>query len=103
MRSGVRMPQTQEGDMPGASQATQRVTILNANWVPGDEGGDGQFELLLILEDDQRVVVPTSPGAMTALVALAQAETVLAWDPENRALIIANIIGTMPWTVQNGA
>jgi len=53
----------------------------------------------MITEDDERVAVTTSPGAMTAIVTLAQAETVLAWDPENRTLIIANIIGTMPWTV----
>jgi hypothetical protein len=87
--------------MPGASQATQRVKILNANWVPDADGGagDGRFEILMITEDDERVAVPISPGAITALVSLAQAETVLAWDPENRVLIIANIIGTMPWTV----
>jgi hypothetical protein len=87
--------------MPGASQATQRVKILNANWMPDADGGagDGHFELLMITENDERVAVPTSPGAMIALVTLAQAETVLAWDPENRTLIIANIIGTMPWTV----
>jgi hypothetical protein len=88
--------------MPGASQATQRIKILNANWMPDADGsaGDGQFVLQMITEDDERVAVPTTPGAMTAIVTLAQAETVLAWDPENRVLIIANIIGTMPWTVQ---
>jgi hypothetical protein len=88
--------------VPGASQATQRIKILNANWVPDAYGGagDGQFELLMITENDERVAVPTSPAAMTAIVTLAQAETVLAWDLENRVLIIANIIGTMPWTVE---
>ncbi|HWG61592.1 MAG TPA: hypothetical protein VG253_07755 [Streptosporangiaceae bacterium] len=40
---------------------------------------------------------------MTALVALAQADTVLAWDPENRTLIAANIVGRMPWTVDDGS
>jgi hypothetical protein len=35
---------------------------------------------------------------MTALVALAKADTVLAWDPTNRSLIVANIVGAMPWT-----
>ena len=89
--------------MPGASQATQRVKILNANWTPGNGDGDGTFELLVITENDERVVLPTSPGTMSALVALAQANTVMAWDPENRALIIANILGTMPWTVADGA
>jgi hypothetical protein len=87
--------------MPGASQATRRIKILNANWVPDADGGarDGRFELQMVTEDDERVAVPMSPAAMTAIVTLARAETVLAWDPENRVLIIANIIGTMPWTV----
>jgi len=35
---------------------------------------------------------------MTALVALARADTILVWDPTNRSLIVANIVGTMPWT-----
>jgi hypothetical protein len=35
---------------------------------------------------------------MTALVALAQADTVLVWDPADRRLIAANLRGTMPWT-----
>jgi hypothetical protein len=42
--------------------------------------------------------MPASPESMTALAALAQADTVMAWDPLNRSLIIANIVGTMPWT-----
>jgi hypothetical protein len=65
--------------MPGASKETRRVKIVT--------------------EDDQEFVVPASPASMTALVALAKADTVLAWDPLNRALIVANIVGTMPWTV----
>jgi hypothetical protein len=42
--------------------------------------------------------VLNSPAAMTALVALAQADTVLVWDPADRRLIAANLRGTMPWT-----
>lgn len=38
-----------------------------------------------------------SPTSMTALVALAKADTVMMWDPVNRSLIVANIVGTMPW------
>jgi hypothetical protein len=34
---------------------------------------------------------------MTALVALARAETVLVWDPADRRLIAANVRGTMSW------
>ena len=84
--------------MPGASEETRRVKILNANWIPDGAGGDGRFEVLIVTEDDQRHVVPASPGSMTALVALAKADTVMAWDPLNRSLIVANIVGTMPWT-----
>jgi len=31
----------------------------------------------------------------------SQADTVLAWDPTNQTLIAANIVGTMPWTVDH--
>lgn len=88
--------------MPGASEQTQRVKTLNANWVAGSDGEDGQFKLLIITEDDERHVVAPSPTAMTALIALAQADTVLMWDPADRTLIVANIVGTMPWTERIG-
>jgi hypothetical protein len=88
--------------MPGASDSTQRVTVLNANWVPAADGGDGRFELMIITEDDRRHTVPISAASVSAIVALARAETVLAWDPINQTLIAANIVGTMPWTVQSG-
>jgi hypothetical protein len=53
---------------------------------------------MIVTEDDEQYFVPASPASMTALVALAKADTVMAWDPSNRALIVANIVGTMPWT-----
>jgi hypothetical protein len=84
--------------MPGASEQTRRVKILNANWVAGSEGTDGRFEVMIVTEDDQQHVVAPSPAAMAALVALAKADTVLAWDPTNRTLVAANLVGTMPWT-----
>jgi hypothetical protein len=84
--------------MPGASAQTQPVKIINANWVAGPAGDDGRFEILLITEDDQRHVVAPSPQAVTALIALTQAGTVLLWDPADRTLIAANVVGTMPWT-----
>ena len=84
--------------MPGASKETRRVKNLNANWTPDGTEGDGQFEIKIITEDDQQYAMPVSPGSMTALVALAKADTVMAWDPQGPALIIANIVGTMPWT-----
>jgi hypothetical protein len=87
--------------MPGASEQTRRVKILNANWLPGPEGEDGQFEILIITEDDQRHTMPATAASMAALVALARADTVMAWDPADRRLIIANIVGQMPWTVRD--
>ncbi len=84
--------------MPGASKETRRVAILNANWTPDAAGGDGRFELMIVTDDEQRHVVPATPASMSALVALATADTVVAWDPTNRSLIVANIVGTMPWT-----
>jgi hypothetical protein len=84
--------------MPGASEQTRRVKVLNANWVAGSDEADGRFEVMIVTEDDQQHVVAPSPAAMTALVALTQADTVLAWDPTNRTLIAANLVGTMPWT-----
>jgi hypothetical protein len=84
--------------MPGASEQTQPVKIVNANWVAGPDGDHGRFEIMIVTEDDQRYVAAPSPAAMTALVALTQADTVLLWDPAGRTLIAANIVGTMPWT-----
>lgn len=89
--------------MPGASKETRRVKILNANWVPDVVGGDGHFEVMIVTEDDQQYAVPASPGSMTALVALAKADTVMVWDPLNRSLIVANIVGTMPWTADSSS
>jgi hypothetical protein len=84
--------------MPGASEMTRRVKIINANWTAGEDGDDGRFQVLIITEDDERHVVAPSPEAMTALVALTQSDTVLLWDPSDRTLIVANIVGKMPWT-----
>jgi hypothetical protein len=88
--------------MPGASEETRRVKILNANWAPDEAGGDGRFEILIVTEDDQRYTMPASPASMTALIALAKADTVMAWDPADKTLIVANIVGTMPWTAVEG-
>jgi hypothetical protein len=84
--------------MPGASEQARRVKVLNANWTAGQDGEDGRFEILIVTDDDERHVVAPSAAAMSALVALARAETVLVWDPEDRTLIAANVVGTMPWT-----
>jgi hypothetical protein len=99
----VQFDQAKEAVMPGASTETRRVKILNANWVPDSTEGNGLFEVMIVTEDDQQFFIPASPASMTALVALAKADTVMVWDPLNRSLIIANIIGTMPWTVGESA
>ena len=84
--------------MTGAREQTQRVKILNANWRPGTEGSDEQFEIMIVTEDDQRHAMPASGASVTALATPAQADTVMAWDPEGCTLIVANIVGQMPWT-----
>ena len=84
--------------MPGASEQTVRVKTLNANWIAGPDGEDGRFEVMIVTEDDQSHFIAPSPASLTALVALATAETVLMWDPADRTLIAANIVGKMPWT-----
>jgi hypothetical protein len=84
--------------MPGASEHARKVKILNANWVAGTDGGDGQFEVMIVTDDDRTDTVPVSPASITALIALTQAGTVLVWDPADRTLIAANVVGTMPWT-----
>lgn len=87
--------------MPGASEQTRRVKILNANWVAGADGDDGRFEVMLVTDDDQQHTLAPSPAAVTALVALSQADTVMLWDPANRTLIAANVVGRMPWTEEH--
>ena len=84
--------------MPGASEQTRRVKIVNANWAAGPDGDDGRFEVMMVTVDDQRHVVAPSPAATAALIALTQADTVLLWDPADRTLIAANLVGRMPWT-----
>jgi hypothetical protein len=86
--------------MPGASTETRRVTVLNANWNPATKGRDGRFELMVVTDDDEIHTIAASAAEVSAVVALSQADTVLAWDPTNRTLIAANIVGTMPWTTR---
>jgi hypothetical protein len=84
--------------MPGASEQTRRVKVLNANWIAGADGEDGRFEVLAITEDDQHHVMAPSPATMATLIALTQRDVVLLWDPTDRTLIAANLVGRMPWT-----
>jgi len=80
--------------VPGASEQTRRVKALNANWVAGADGEDGRFEVMIVTEDDRQHTIAPSPASVTALVALAEAGTILLWDPADRTLIAANIVGS---------
>jgi len=86
--------------VPGASEQTSQVTVLNANWAAGGDGEDGRFDVMIVTADGQQHAVAPSPAAMTALLAVAKADAILLWDPANRTLIAANIVGT--WLVPTG-
>lgn len=80
--------------MPGASKATRRVKVINANWTPPANGGDGRFDLMLVTDDDEKHVVSPSAADLGVLLALTKEDNVVLWDPVNRTLIVANIIGS---------
>ena len=86
--------------MPGASEQTSQVKVLNVNWAAGPDGGDGRFEVMIVTADGQQHTFAPSPAAMTALLALAKAGAILLWDPEDRTLIAANVVGT--WIAPTG-
>ena len=86
--------------VPGASEQTSQVTVLNANWTAGPDGQDGTFEVMIVTADGQQHTVAPSPAAMAALLALARADAILLWDPADRTLIAANIVGT--WLAPTG-
>lgn len=86
--------------MPGASEQTSQVKVLNVNWVAGPDGDDGKFEVMIVTADGQQHTFAPSPASMTALLALAKADTILLWDPADRTLIAANIVGT--WLAPTG-
>ena len=86
--------------MPGASEQTSQVQVLNANWTAGADGEDGRFEVMIVTADGQQHSFAPSPAAMTALLALARADAILLWDPAARTLIAANIVGT--WLAPTG-
>jgi hypothetical protein len=49
---------------------------------------------MIVTDDDQQHTMAPSPASMTALIALTQAGTVLLWDPADRTLIAANVVGS---------
>lgn len=79
--------------MAGASESTRRVTVVNANWEAGADGGDGTFRFMFVTEDDERHTVETSPASAAALVAIVRSGAVPLWDPDNRTLIAGGVLG----------
>jgi hypothetical protein len=86
--------------MPGASEETSQVKVLNVNWAAGQDGDDGTWEVMIVTADGQEHTLAPSPASMTALLALAKADAILLWDPEGRTLIAANVVGT--WLAPTG-
>ena len=86
--------------LPGASEQTSQVKVLNLNWMAGEDGEDGRFEVMIVTADGEQHTVAPSPAAVTALLALARTDVILLWDPEDRTLIAANIVGT--WIAPTG-
>jgi hypothetical protein len=86
--------------MPGASEQASQVQVLNANWTAGADGQDGRFEVMIVTADGQQHTFAPSPASMTTLLAMARADAILLWDPANRTLIAANIVGT--WLAPTG-
>jgi hypothetical protein len=44
--------------------------------------------------DGEKHTFAPSPASLTALLALARTDVILLWDPADRTLIAANIVGT---------
>ena len=55
---------------------------------------------MIVTADGQQHSFAPSPASMTALLALARANAILLWDPTDRTLIAANIVGT--WLAPTG-
>jgi hypothetical protein len=86
--------------VPGASEQTSQVKVLNVNWAAGPDGDDGRFEVMIVTADGEQHTFAPSPAATTALLSLAKADPILLWDPLDRTLIAANIVGT--WLAPTG-
>lgn len=80
--------------MPGASENTSQVKVINVNWAAGPDGGDGRFEFMIVTADDQQHTFNPGPAAVPSLLALVKTGAVLLWDPDGRTLIAANVVGT---------
>lgn len=52
--------------MPGASEQTSQVKVLNLNWTAGGDGEDGRFEAMIVTADGEKHTIAPSPAAVTA-------------------------------------
>lgn len=80
--------------MAGASTSTRAVSVINANWEAGADGGDGAFSFLIVTDDDERHVIQPSPAAAAALLGLFASPAKLLWDPTSRTVIAGGVRGT---------
>ena len=55
--------------MPGASEQTSQVKVLNVNWAAGADGEDGRFEVMIVTADGGKHTFAPSPASLTALLA----------------------------------
>ncbi len=63
--------------MPGASEQTSQVRVLNVNWEAGQDGEDGRWEVMIVTAEGQQFTVAPSPASMTVLLALARSDAIL--------------------------
>ena len=47
--------------MPGASEQTSQVKVLNVNWAAGPDGGDGRFEVMIVTAGGQQHTFAPGP------------------------------------------
>jgi len=52
--------------MPGASEQTSQVKVLNANWTAGPDGEDGRFEVMIAANIIGTWLAPTGVARVTA-------------------------------------
>lgn len=81
--------------MPRASEQTSQVKVLNANWTAGPTGTDGRLKIMIVTAVSQQHTAAPSPAAISALT-LAEADTILLWDPTDQTPAAAKIVGTWP-------
>ena len=67
--------------MPGASEQTSQIKVLNVNWAAGADGEDGRFDVMIVTADGEKHTFAPSPASLTALLALARTDVILLWDP----------------------